>query len=80
MPLTLADAQVSGLKSQKERTAMKKSSRDQAEGKMHEVKGKIKEKAGRLTNNPRLEEEGTDEKVGGKIQKKVGQVEKVFEK
>ena len=80
MPLTLADAQVSGLKSQKERTAMKKSSQDQAEGKMHEVKGKIKEKAGRLTNNPRLEEEGTDEKVGGKIQKKVGQVEKVFEK
>ena len=59
---------------------MKKSSQDQAEGKMHEVKGKIKEKAGRLTNNPRLEEEGTDEKVGGKIQKKVGQVEKVFEK
>ena len=59
---------------------MKKSSRDQTEGKVHEVKGKIKEKAGRLTSNPRLEEEGTDEKVGGKIQKKIGQVEKVFEK
>jgi uncharacterized protein YjbJ (UPF0337 family) len=69
-----------GMKSRKERTAMKKSTRDQGEGKVHEVKGKIKEKAGRLTNNPRLQEEGTDEKVGGKIQKKIGQIEKVLEK
>jgi uncharacterized protein YjbJ (UPF0337 family) len=59
---------------------MKQSSRDQAEGKLHEVKGKVKEKVGRTTNNPNLEDEGTDEKVAGKVQKKVGQVEKVFEK
>jgi uncharacterized protein YjbJ (UPF0337 family) len=59
---------------------MKQSSRDQAEGKLHEVKGKVKEKVGRATNNPRLEDEGTDEKVAGKVQKKVGQVERVFEK
>jgi uncharacterized protein YjbJ (UPF0337 family) len=59
---------------------MKQSSRDQAEGKLHEVKGKVKEKVGRATNNPNLEEEGTDEKVAGKVQKKVGQVERVFEK
>lgn len=46
---------------------------------MHEVKGKVKEKVGRATNNPRLEDEGTDEKVAGKVQKKVGEVQKVFE-
>ena len=59
---------------------MKQSSKDQAEGTLHEVKGKVKEKVGRATNNPNLEDEGTAEKVGGKVQKKVGQVERVFEK
>lgn len=58
---------------------MKQSGRDKAKGKLHEVKGKIKEKVGRATNNPALEEEGTDEKVSGKIRKKIGDVEKVFE-
>jgi uncharacterized protein YjbJ (UPF0337 family) len=58
---------------------MKNSTKDQAEGKLHEVKGKVKEKVGRTTNNPRLQDEGTDEKLGGKIQKKIGEVEKVFE-
>jgi uncharacterized protein YjbJ (UPF0337 family) len=42
------------------------------------VKGKVKEKAGQVTNNPELEAEGQDEKIGGKVQKKVGQVEKVL--
>jgi uncharacterized protein YjbJ (UPF0337 family) len=59
---------------------MKQSSKDQAEGTIHEVKGKVKEKVGRATNNPNLQDEGTDEKVAGKVQKKVGQVERVFEK
>jgi uncharacterized protein YjbJ (UPF0337 family) len=59
---------------------MKQSSKDQAEGKFHEVKGKVKEKVGRATNNPNLQDEGTDEKVAGKVQKKIGQVERVFEK
>jgi uncharacterized protein YjbJ (UPF0337 family) len=59
---------------------MKNSTRDQAEGTMHEVKGKVKEKVGRATKNPNLVEEGQDENVAGKVQKKIGQVEKVFEK
>jgi uncharacterized protein YjbJ (UPF0337 family) len=59
---------------------MKDSNKDQAEGKFHEVKGKVKEKVGRATNNPNLVEEGQDENVAGKVQKKIGQVEKVFEK
>ena len=58
---------------------MKNSTKDQAEGTLHEAKGKVKEKLGHATNNPRLQNEGTNEKVGGKIQKKVGQVEKVLE-
>lgn len=59
---------------------MNSSTQDRAEGKFHEVKGKLKEKAGQVANNPGLEAEGQDENLAGKIQKKVGQVEKVFEK
>ena len=44
----------------------------------NEIKGKVKEKAGQVTNNPDLEAEGQDEKIGGKVQKKIGQVEKVL--
>jgi len=59
---------------------MKKSTKDKAKGKFHEVKGEVKEKLGRATNNPDLEDEGQVEKIGGKVQKKIGQVEKVLEK
>ena len=59
---------------------MKESSKDEIAGKVHETKGAIKEKVGRATNKPDLEDEGTGEKIAGKIQKKVGQVEKVIEK
>ena len=59
---------------------MKPSTEDQAKGSFHEVKGKIKEKVGQLTNDPSLEGEGIGEKVAGKIQKKIGQIEKVIEK
>ena len=59
---------------------MKPSTKDQAEGKFHEVKGKVKEKAGHLTNNPDLEADGTAERLAGKVQDKIGQVEKVLGK
>jgi uncharacterized protein YjbJ (UPF0337 family) len=59
---------------------MKDSMKDQVGGKVHEIKGKIKEKTGELINDPNLQDRGTDEKVAGKVQKKVGQVEKVFNK
>jgi uncharacterized protein YjbJ (UPF0337 family) len=59
---------------------MKDSTKDKAKGTVHDVKGTLKEKIGRATNDPNLEDEGTAEKVGGKVQKKVGDVEKVFEK
>jgi uncharacterized protein YjbJ (UPF0337 family) len=59
---------------------MKDSTKDQVGGKVHEVKGKVKEKVGKLINDPALQERGQDEKVAGKIQKKVAQIEKVLEK
>jgi uncharacterized protein YjbJ (UPF0337 family) len=48
---------------------MKQSTKDKAKGKFHEVKGKVKEKVGRATNNPDLETEGQVEKtsVAGKL-------------
>ena len=59
---------------------MKSSTKDQAEGTFHELKGKVKEVAGKLSDNPKLEAEGTGEKIAGKVQKKVGQAKKVLGK
>jgi len=59
---------------------MKSSTKDQAEGKLHGLKGKVKEIAGKLTDNPKLEAEGTGEKIAGKVQEKIGQVKKVLGK
>ena len=42
---------------------MKPGTKDEIAGKIHEVKGAVKEKVGKLTNNPDLEAEGTVEKV-----------------
>jgi len=44
------------------------------------VKGKIKEVAGKLSDNPKLQAEGTVEKISGKVQEKIGQVKKVLGK
>jgi uncharacterized protein YjbJ (UPF0337 family) len=44
------------------------------------VKGKLKETAGKLSNNEKLKAEGTIEKVAGKAQKKIGQAKKVLGK
>ena len=60
--------------------SMKTSNTDKIEGAMHEVKGKVKEVAGKLVGNPDLESEGAAEKVDGKVQRKVGDVKKVFGK
>ena len=44
------------------------------------MKGKVKEMAGELSDDPNLEAEGTNEKIAGKIQEKLGQVKKVVGK
>jgi uncharacterized protein YjbJ (UPF0337 family) len=59
---------------------MKPSTENEIAGKVHEVKGTIKEKVGELTKDPDLEGEGIGEKIAGKVQKKIGQVEKVLGK
>ena len=59
---------------------MKSSIRDMAKGTFHEIKGKTKELAGKLGDNPKLEAEGIAEKNAGKVQKKIGQIKDVFEK
>jgi uncharacterized protein YjbJ (UPF0337 family) len=64
----------------KEEIKMKDSTKDEIAGKVHEAKGAVKEKVGRATNNPDLEDEGIGEKIAGKVQNKIGQVEKVIEK
>jgi len=67
------------LKLNKENT-MKSSTKDQVEGKFHEAKGAVKEAAGKITDNPKLQGEGTGEKIAGKVQSKVGQINKVLGK
>ncbi len=57
---------------------MKASMKDKVKGTFHEAKGKAKEVAGKITDNPKLEAKGKVEKLGGKAQEKIGQVEKVL--
>jgi len=57
---------------------MKSSTTDQVEGKFLKIKGKVKEIAGELSDNPKLEAEGTAEQIAGMVQEKIGQVKKVF--
>ena len=59
---------------------MKTSTKDRIEGKFHEAKGAVKEKAGSVAGNPVLEAKGQDEKIAGKVQNKIGQVEKARER
>lgn len=59
---------------------MKSSTKDQAEGKFHKMKGRIKEAAGKISDNTKLEAEGTGERITGIVQETVGQVKKVLGK
>jgi uncharacterized protein YjbJ (UPF0337 family) len=56
---------------------MKSGTQDKVEGKLHQVKGAIKEAVGKATDNQDLEIEGKIENLDGKVQEKVGQIEKV---
>ena len=59
---------------------MKSSTRDKAEGAFHKTKGKVKEVAGKMTDDPKLEAEGKAEKIAGKVQEKVGKTKKLLGK
>ena len=59
---------------------MKSSMKDKVKGTFHEAKGKVKEVAGKITDNPKLEAKGKAEKIAGKVQGKVGRVKKFLGK
>lgn len=59
---------------------MKSGTQDKAEGSFHQAKGRVKEVAGKITDNPKLRAEGSAEKLAGKVQEKVGQIKKVMGK
>jgi len=50
------------------------------EGKLHQMRGKVKQVAGKLSDNPKLEAQGAAERMSGKFKEKIGQVKKVFGK
>ena len=54
------------------------STKDQIDGKLRELKGRVKEQAGKATDNPKLTAKGKTEKLAGKVQQKIGQIEKVL--
>ncbi len=57
---------------------MKSSTKDKVKGTFHEAKGKVKEMAGKIADNPKLEAKGKVENIVGKAQEKLGQVKKVL--
>jgi uncharacterized protein YjbJ (UPF0337 family) len=44
------------------------------------MKGKVKQAAGVLSNNRKMESQGRIDELAGRVQKKTGEVERVFEK
>jgi len=46
--------------------------KDRSAGIGHQVKGSVKEAAGKVTGDKKLEAEGKGEKLGGKVQNAVG--------
>jgi uncharacterized protein YjbJ (UPF0337 family) len=58
---------------------MKTSTEDKIKGIAHEVKGAIKEEAGKVTNDCCLEAKGKIEKNAGKVQHHIGNAEETVE-
>ena len=59
---------------------MKSSNQDNVEGTWHQVKGKVKEIAGKVAGNPTLEAEGRVENKTGKLQGMIGRIKKAVKK
>jgi len=56
---------------------LKSGTRDEAEGKWHQIRWEIREITGKFGMDPGLESEGKDEGRSGKVQEKIGEIEKV---
>lgn len=50
--------------------------KNEREGKVDKVKGKVKETVGRITNDPGLEDQGIRDQASGKVQETVGKVQR----
>ena len=59
---------------------MKSSTKDSAEGKMHQLIGKSKQILGKIIKNRKLEAEGKAENLDGTVQEKIGKFKKVVGK
>ena len=59
---------------------MKSSTKDMINGGIHEVKGTIKEQAGKFTDDSELKLEGNIEKNVGKVQQQIGHAKETVEK
>ena len=59
---------------------MKPSTQDNAEGKMHQLKGKSKQILGKIVKNRKLEAEGKAENLDGNVQEKIGEIKKLVGK
>jgi uncharacterized protein YjbJ (UPF0337 family) len=57
---------------------MADSAKDKVKGAFHQAKGKLKETAGKLTDNPKLRAKGKLENLAGNAQDKLGKVEKAL--
>jgi uncharacterized protein YjbJ (UPF0337 family) len=58
---------------------MKRSTKNRVRGKVRAAKRKVKEKAGRVSGNPQLEDEGLGDQIIGKVQDFAGRVQKKLE-
>jgi uncharacterized protein YjbJ (UPF0337 family) len=63
---------------QERKTDMKRSTKDDAKGKLRQAKGVIKQTAGKLAGSPGLRAEGLVDETAGKVQQKVARVEKAL--
>jgi len=52
---------------------MESGTKDQAQGMLHQLRGKVKEVAGFISDSPKLQAEGASERIVGKVQVKIGQ-------
>jgi len=59
---------------------MESSAKDKVTGALHQLKGKVKEVAGMISDSPRFQAEGTTERVAGQVQVKIGQFNRFFGK
>jgi uncharacterized protein YjbJ (UPF0337 family) len=59
---------------------MKASTKDKIKGSFHEVKGRIKESVGTLTNDRILRAKGKTEKNAGKVQQRMGDAKEAVAK